>query len=109
MSELPTYARLLKALADPTRRALFESLCRVGEQCVGPLTNRSGISQPAVSKHLGILQSAGLVSGRIEGRQTFYRAHPAALVPLRDWTYQMATFWDSQIDQLEDLLNRMDQ
>jgi DNA-binding transcriptional ArsR family regulator len=109
MSEFSNHAVLLKALADPRRRALFERLCRSGEQCVGPLTSDAGISQPAVSKHLGILQGAGLVSGRIHGRQTFYRAHPAALAPLRDWTHQMASFWECHVDKLEDLLNRMDQ
>ena len=109
MLEMSGHAALLKALADPTRRALFERLCQGGEQCVGPLTIRAKISQPAVSKHLSILQSAGLVSGRIQGRQTFYRAHPLALAPLRDWTNQMASFWENHIDQLEDLLNRMDQ
>ena len=49
---------LFRALADPTRRAIFERLCREGEQTVGSLTVRSGVSQPAVSKHLGVLKQA---------------------------------------------------
>ena len=52
---------LFKSLADPTRRALFERLSREGEQTVGMLTDRAGVSQPAVSKHLRILKRAGLV------------------------------------------------
>ena len=100
---------LFKTLADPTRRALFERLCREGEQTVGALTARAGVSQPAVSKHLGILKQAGLVRDRPEGRQTHYSAQLGALAPLVDWTNQMAGFWESRFDALEDILKRMDQ
>jgi DNA-binding transcriptional ArsR family regulator len=100
---------LFRSLADPTRRALFERLCREGEQTVGALTARAGVSQPAVSKHLGVLKRAGLVRDRHEGRQTHYSAQLRALAPLIDWTSQMAGFWQSRFDDLEDLLKRMDQ
>lgn len=100
---------LFRALSDPTRRAIFERLCREGEQTVGALTTRAGISQPAVSKHLRILKQAGLVRDRHEGRQTHYSAQVGALAPLLDWTSQMARFWESRFDDLEDLLKRMDQ
>lgn len=100
---------LFKTLADPTRRAIFERLCRSGEQTVGALTAKAGISQPAVSKHLGVLKQAGLVRDRHEGRQTHYSAQPRALVPLLDWTSRMAGFWESRFDDLENLLKRMDQ
>lgn len=100
---------LFRALSDPTRRALFERLCRKGEQTVGALTVRAGISQPAVSKHLALLKQAGLVRDRHAGRQTHYSAQPGALGPLVDWTSQMAGFWQSRFDHLEDLLKRMDQ
>ena len=100
---------LFRTLADPTRRALFERLCREGEQTVGALTAQSGVSQPAVSKHLGVLKSAGLVRDRRAGRETHYRAQPKALAPLMDWTRQMAGFWQGRFDRLEDLLKRMDQ
>jgi DNA-binding transcriptional ArsR family regulator len=79
---------LFKTLADPTRRAIFERLCREGEQTVGALTARAGVSQPAVSKHLGVLKQAGLVRDRHEGRQTHYAAQIGALAPLIDWTSQ---------------------
>src|SRR5213075_2998146 len=79
---------LFRTLADPTRRALFERLCREGEQTVGALTARAGVSQPAVSKHLGILKQAGLVRDFHEGRQTHYSAQLGALAPLIDWTSQ---------------------
>ncbi|WP_193164747.1 ArsR/SmtB family transcription factor [Microbulbifer hainanensis] len=100
---------LFKTLADPTRRALFEQLCQQGEQTVGALTEQAGVSQPAVSKHLGVLKRAGLVFDRHEGRQTHYSAQPAALTPLLDWTSEMKAFWEQRFDALEDLLKRMDQ
>ena len=100
---------LFRTLADPTRRALFERLCREGEKTVGALTARAGVSQPVVSKHLGVLKQAGLVRDRHQGRETHYSAQLVALVPLVDWTRQMAGFWESRFDDLEDLLKRMDQ
>lgn len=100
---------LFRALADPTRRAIFERLCRDGDQTVAALTTRAEVSQPAVSKHLAVLKQAGLVRDRHEGRQTHYSVRPGALAPLVDWTSQMAGFWQSRFDSLEDLLKRMDQ
>ena len=100
---------LFRTLADPTRRAIFERLCRDGEQTVGALTARAKVSQPAVSKHLSLLRRAGLVRHRHEGRQTHYSAQLSALAPLIDWTSQMTGFWQSKFDDLEDLLRRMDQ
>ncbi|MEA3174253.1 MAG: hypothetical protein QOF42_1664 [Gammaproteobacteria bacterium] len=76
---------LFKALADPTRRALFERLAREGEHTVHALTDQAGVTQPAVSKHLRILKFAGLVSERRDGRETLYRAHTQAILPLSDW------------------------
>lgn len=100
---------LFSALADPTRRGIFERLCRAGEMTVGGLTAHAGVSQPAVSKHLGVLKRAGLVIDRHEGRQTHYTARRQALAPLVDWTSQMTEFWESRFDDLDDLLKRMDQ
>jgi DNA-binding transcriptional ArsR family regulator len=100
---------LFRTLADPTRRAIFERLCRDGDQTVGALTARAGVSQPAVSKHLKLLKQAGLVRDRHEGRQTHYSAQLGALAPLIDWTSRLAWFWQSRFDDLEDLMKRMDQ
>jgi DNA-binding transcriptional ArsR family regulator len=100
---------IFRTLADPTRRAIFERLCRDGETTVGALTTRAGVSQPVVSKHLGLLKQAGLVRGRPSGRQTHYSADVSALAPLTDWTSRMTLFWQSRFDALEDLLKRMDQ
>lgn len=100
---------LFRTLADPTRRAIFERLCREGEQTVAALTAEAGVSQPAVSKHLGVLKQAGLVRDRHQGRRTHYGAEVGALSPLIDWTSEMKGFWRSRFDGLEDLLSRMDQ
>ncbi len=99
---------LLRTLADPTRRAIFERLCRDGEQNVRVLTEHSGVSQPAVSKHLGVLKLAGLVRNRREGRETHYSARPRGLAPLIDWMGLYSVFWRDRFDHLETLLNRMD-
>jgi DNA-binding transcriptional ArsR family regulator len=100
---------LFRTLADPTRRAIFERLCRDGEQTVSALTARAKVSQPAVSKHLAVLKEAGLVRDRHEGRQTHYSAQLRALSPLIGWTSRMTGFWEGRLDDLEDLLRRMDQ
>jgi DNA-binding transcriptional ArsR family regulator len=100
---------VFRSLADPTRRAIFERLCREGEQTVWMLTDRFDVSQPMVSKHLGVLKSAGLVRDRRQGRETHYRAAPQGLRPLIDWMSLYGAFWQERFDRLEDLLKRMDQ
>ena len=99
---------LFRALADPTRRALYERLVSGGEQSVRALTEFAGVSQPAVSKHLALLKVAGLVRVRPEGRMVHYSADPQGLAPLVDWMRQYGTFWQERFDQLEALLERMD-
>lgn len=99
---------LFKALSDPTRRAIFEHLARDGEQTVHALTDRAGVSQPMVSKHLVALKRAKLVRHRRDGRETHYSAQPQALAPLVDWITHYGAFWRDRFDQLEKLLNRMD-
>ncbi len=99
---------VFKALADPTRRAIFERLARDGEQTVHALTDRAGVSQPAVSKHLAVLKGARLVRDRREGRETHYSAQPQALAPMMDWMSFYGAFWRDRFDSLETLLKRMD-
>jgi len=99
---------LFITLADPTRRAIYERLAREGEQTVRALTERAGVSQPAVSKHLAILKNAGLVRDRRDGRHTHYRAEPKALKPLVNWMSLYGAFWRERFDRLENLLNRME-
>ena len=99
---------LFKALADPTRRAIFEELTRRGEQTVHALTRHAGVSQPAVSKHLTVLKRAKLVRHRREGRETHYRAQSDALAPMVDWLNLYGAFWRNRFDRLEELLKGME-
>jgi len=96
------------ALADPSRRAIFESLTR-GEAAVKDLTARFDISQPAVSQHLAALKDAGLVNARRDGRCVYYRVEPAGMKPLIDWISHYRIFWTERVRRLERLLEKMDQ
>jgi DNA-binding transcriptional ArsR family regulator len=108
---MPTAAqsrhRIFHALADPSRRGIFEALAR-GEAGVKDLTARFDISQPAVSQHLATLRDAGLVTGRREGRNVYYRVNPKGLQPLIDWMVQYQAFWTDRLGRLEKLLEKMD-
>ena len=99
---------VFRALADPTRRAIFEELRRQGEQTVHALTAYAGVSQPAVSKHLTVLKRARLVRHRRAGRETHYRAQPEALAPMVNWLKDYGAFWNERLDRLETLLGRME-
>jgi DNA-binding transcriptional ArsR family regulator len=99
---------VFRALADPTRRAIFEELSRQGEQTVHALTRYAGVSQPAVSKHLTVLKRAKLVRHRRAGRETHYRAQPEALGPVVEWLKVYGAFWRERFDRLEAVLERMD-
>ncbi|MEO5325776.1 metalloregulator ArsR/SmtB family transcription factor [Mesorhizobium sp. CC13] len=100
---------MFRALADPTRRGLFERLCREGDTTVVGLLSGAGVSQPVVSKHLKVLKAAGLVRDRHEGRYTYYSAERDGLRALIDWTSRMTGFWNDRFDDLDNLLRRMDQ
>ena len=99
--------QVFQALADPSRRAIFEALA-AGETAVKDLTARFDISQPAVSQHLAALKAAGLVSGRREGRSVYYRVDPKGMKPLINWIAHYSVFWMERVDRLEQLLERMD-
>jgi DNA-binding transcriptional ArsR family regulator len=100
--------RIFQALADPSRRAIFELLTR-GEAAVKDLTARFAISQPAVSQHLATLKDAGLVNGRREGRCVIYRVEPHGMKPLIDWIAHHRAFWTEHVGRLEELLEDMDE
>jgi len=84
---------LIKTLADPTRRAVFERLAAGGEISVGDLVRGATVSQPAISQHLRALRAAGLVAERRVGRHVHYRAEPNGLAPLVDWISTHAAVW----------------
>lgn len=85
------------ALADPSRRQIVEALDSGGERTVGELAAPLSMSLPAVSKHLGVLERAGLLQRRREGRRHHLRAIPGALQPAADWIEQHRRFWERQL------------
>ena len=99
---------VFRALADPTRRAIFERLTR-GESAVKDLTAQLHVSQPAISQHLAALREAGLVAERREGRFAYYRIEPKGLRPLVDWIAHYQAFWLDRLDKLQALLKEMDE
>lgn len=102
-----TSPEVFRALADPTRRAVFERLAE-REMSVSDLAAGFPVSQPAISQHLAALREAGLVEERREGRRAFYRARPDGLVPLVAWVDRYRAFWPERIERLKDVLKRMD-
>ncbi len=100
--------RVFHALADPTRRAIFETLTR-GEAAVNELTAEFDISQPAVSQHLALLKTAGLVDRRRHGRHVYYRVDPRGVQPLIDWIAHYRAFWLEHVDRLTQLLEQIDE
>jgi DNA-binding transcriptional ArsR family regulator len=83
----------LAALADPTRRQIFERL-RAGPRPVGQLARGLAVSRPAVSQHLAVLKSAGLVKNQVEGTRRVYEIDPKGLGAIRAWLDQ---FWDAPL------------
>jgi DNA-binding transcriptional ArsR family regulator len=109
MSAAPDVTIIMKTLADPTRRAVYETITTSGEITVGTLTKGSHVSQPAISQHVRALREAGLVAERRAGRRVFYRAEPKALEPLIGWIGFYSRFWSERFDKIEQLLKEMDQ
>ena len=99
---------VMRALADPTRRAVFERVARSEGINVVELTRASGVTQGAISQHLRSLKQAGLVVDRPEGRNVFYRAKPEGLAPLFDWLSHYDAFWRERFADLRNLLKEID-
>ncbi len=108
MRAAPRVTAVIGALADPTRRAVFERIVEAGEANVAFLTKGASVSQPAVSQHLRALKTAGLVAERREGRNVHYRAEPQGLSPLVDWLSVYGMFWRERFANLETLLKEID-
>jgi DNA-binding transcriptional ArsR family regulator len=102
-----TTGDFFRALADPTRRAVFERLAQ-GEQTVSALKAGFDVSQPAISQHLATLRAAGLVRERRQGRCAYYAIDPAGLDGLATWLDRYRTFWPSRIERLKTTLQEMD-
>ena len=108
MTEAAPINAVMRALADPTRRAVFEHIVNSDEITVVELTRGSGVTQGAISQHLKALKQAGLVSERPEGRKVYYRAQSEGLKPLVDWMSHYGVFWRERFANLRTLLKEID-
>jgi DNA-binding transcriptional ArsR family regulator len=108
MTEAAPVTQIMRALADPTRRSVFERVVNADEISVAELTRGSGVTQGAVSQHLKSLKQAGLVAERAEGRNVYYRAAPDGLAPLVDWMGHYGVFWRERFADLRSLLKEID-
>jgi len=91
---------LLAALADPTRRAVFERLNSEGPASASKLATELPISRQAIAKHLNLLDSVGLVDRREEGRQVVYSARVAPLRDVATWLETVGDEWDTRLERL---------
>jgi DNA-binding transcriptional ArsR family regulator len=108
MHEALEMTSVMRALADPTRRSVFESIVEAGEITAGALARGAAVSQPAVSQHLRALRDARLVSERREGKHIHYRADPRGLAPMAHWLDHYGAFWSARFDNVQRLLKEID-
>ena len=98
--------RTFGALADPTRRRIMAQLAR-GEKCVTDLARPHAMSLAAVSKHLVVLEKAGLVRRRRQGRVHSLRLEAAPMKEAQAWINRYREFWEKNLDRFEDYLNTL--
>lgn len=103
MRTLATTAEVLKAIADPRRRELIETLGRSGDRAhpVGELVRAVRLPQPAVSKHLGVLRRAGIVTVSKAGQHRLYRLNREGLKPVQEWIAEYERFWDHNLSSIK--------
>ena len=106
MRRAPSESDVFYAISDVTRRALLRRLADGGEQPVTEVARPFSISQPAVSKHLRYLRSAGLVRWRSQGRRRLYRLQADRLRQVFDWVSYFEKYWDQKLDALGDYLDK---
>ena len=97
-----------EVLAEPNRRRILD-LLREGERPVGELVQAMAVSQPAVSKHLGVLRDAGLVEARVDAQRRLYRVRGEPLRQIDEWLAPYRALWTSSLDALERHLDDMDE
>jgi DNA-binding transcriptional ArsR family regulator len=101
MARAATTTDVFNAIAEPRRRQIIEVLARRGALAVGALVVTLGISQPAVSKHLGVLRKVGLVSVTQLGQQRLYRLEAKELKLVHDWSKKFEQHWSHQLDRIK--------
>jgi DNA-binding transcriptional ArsR family regulator len=93
------------ALADPTRRRIVERLAR-GRLTVGEIASEFSVSQPAISKHLKVLERAGLLERQIDGRVHHCRLDPKAMQDASMWIEEQRRFWEAAFSRLDEYFAR---
>ena len=99
----PQLDDVFAALADPTRRAIVERLLAAGELSVGEVAAPFAISGPAITRHLQVLQRAGLIERRVERQWRLVRVRADALTPVESWLSRQRQHWTAALDRLEAL------
>lgn len=97
---------VFEALGEPHRRSILD-LLRDGERPVGEIVEHLGLSQPAVSKHLRVLRTAGLVDARVDAQRRLYRMRSEGLREVDEWLRPYRAMWSKHLDDLERHLDQM--
>lgn len=103
VNNVTTLDQVFGALADPTRRRIVERLSR-RELSVGEIAAEFDISQPAISKHVRVLEESGLLQRRVDGRVHYCSLSPAAMESAARWLDKQRAYWNASLDRLDDLL-----
>lgn len=101
MPRAATTSDVFNAIAEPRRRAIVDLLAVGAEHDVTQLVLRLGLSQPAVSKHLGVLRKVGVVVAHKAGQRRLYRLNPQELKPVHDWIQNFERFWTEHLDSIK--------
>lgn len=100
--------RIFSALSDPTRFAIVEQLLEQGDQTAGALAEPFEISKPAISRHLKVLEDAGVIERRIDRQFRSFRVRPQSMRSLNEWVERYRQFWNTSFDRLEKVLQKED-
>jgi DNA-binding transcriptional ArsR family regulator len=106
MPRAATTTDAFNAIAEPRRRAIIEVLADGRTHAVGEVVRRLRLPQPAVSKHLGVLRSVGIVSASRQGRRRLYRLNAREIKPVHDWVKTYEHFWTHQLGRIKDEAER---
>lgn len=97
---------IFAALGDPVRFAIFDRLAKQGAQSAGKLQDVADISAPAISRHLKVMRTAGLIDQTIAGQSRIYSVNKEVVEMIGDWTVNYRDFWNQSLDRLDDALNK---
>jgi len=106
MPRATTTSDVFNAIAEPRRRQIVELLARRGALTVGALVLTLGLPQPAVSKHLGVLRTVGLVASIKQGKQRMYSLQADKLKTVHDWVKAFESLWDHQLNRIKAIAER---